>query len=103
MLMIHDGQNTYENYIALARYGQFLKNDAVYIGGVEAMDNLRTRLAQVVGEHKRDKVFQGITLPVLGTSNTQRPPITQAVFACAVRVFTRNTGKACSVNRSEQR
>jgi hypothetical protein len=84
-LMIGEGLDTYDNYIALARYGQFIENDAVYIAvielldGAEAMDNLHTRLAQVVGDQKRDEVFQGIALPVLGTPNTQRPPITQAV------------------------
>lgn len=85
-LMIDEGLNAYDNYIALARYGQFIKNDVVYIAvielldGAEAIDNLHTRLAQVVGEQKRDEVFRGISLPVLGTPNTQRPAITQAVM-----------------------
>ena len=86
MQMIQDGENTRENIIALARYGQFLKNDLVYIAvvelldGTEAMDNLHARLADVAGAQKRDAVFAGINLPPLGTSNTQRPPITQAVM-----------------------
>ena len=103
-LMIRDGQNTYENYVALARYGRFLKNDAVYIAvvelldGAEAMDNLHKRLAQVVGEQKRDKVFQGITLPVLGTPNTQRPPTTQAVMECLENLVAPETYRPLLAN-----
>ena len=84
--MRRNRQNTYENYIALARYGLFLKNHPVYIAvvelldGTEAMDNLHARLAQVVGEQKRDEVFAGLVLPVLGTPNTARPAFTQAVM-----------------------
>ena len=84
--MRRDRQNTYENYIALARYGLFLKNHPVYIAvvelldGTEAMDNLHARLAQVVGEQKRDEVFAGLVLPVLSTPNTARPAFTQAVM-----------------------
>ena len=86
-LMIRDRQNTYENYIALARYGLFLKNHQIYIAvaelldGAEAMDNLHARLAQAVGAQKRDEVFAGLALPVLGTPNTARPAFTQMVMA----------------------
>ncbi|MEW5720707.1 MAG: hypothetical protein AB1817_18930 [Chloroflexota bacterium] len=90
--MIRDGENTYENYIALARYGLFLKNHPMYIAvvelldGAEAMDNLHARLAQVVGAEKRDAVFAGLTLPVLGMPNTTRPAFTQAVMARLVNL-----------------
>ncbi|MBM3127230.1 MAG: hypothetical protein FJ009_01180 [Chloroflexi bacterium] len=85
--MIRDAENTYDNYIALARYGLFVKNRAIYVAvvelldGTEAMDNLYARLAEVVGEQKRDEVFAGLTLPVLGTSNAARPAFTQTVMA----------------------
>lgn len=85
--MIRNRENTYENYIALARYGLFVENRAVYIAvvelldGAEAMDNLHARLAHAVGELKRDEVFAGLELPVLGTPNTTKPVFTQAVMA----------------------
>ena len=85
--MIRDAENTYDNYIALARYWWFIKNRAMYVAvlelldGTEAMDNLHARLAEVVGEQKCDEVFAGLTLPVLGTPNTARPPFTQVVMA----------------------
>jgi hypothetical protein len=85
--MVRDGENTYENYIALARYGLFVKNRAIYVAvvelldGTEAMDNLHARLAEAVGKQKRDEVFAGLTLPVLGTPNAARPAFTQAVMA----------------------
>ena len=85
--MIRDGENTYENYIALARYGLFTENRAGYIAvvelldGAEAMDNFHARLAQVAGEQKRDEVFAGLELPTLGTPNSNKPAFTQAVMA----------------------
>ncbi|MBI5030485.1 MAG: hypothetical protein HZB51_08155 [Chloroflexi bacterium] len=84
--MIRDGENTYENYIALARYGLFVQDRAIYVAvvelldGAEAMDNLHTRLADAVGKHKRDEVFAGLELPVLGTPNSAKPAFTQAVI-----------------------
>ncbi len=50
------------------------------IDGTEAMNNLYQRLAQEVGEKKRDEVFAGIELPPLGTPLSQLPRVTQMVM-----------------------
>lgn len=84
--MIQDNLNTSENYVALARYGWFVQNRAVYVAvfelldGAEAMDNLHRKLGDAIGEPARDAIFEGIDLPPLGTPNAQKPPLTQVVM-----------------------
>jgi hypothetical protein len=85
-LLVAEGRNSYENYLALARYGRFLKNDPMYVAvvelldGSEALERLYEKLGATVGEAKRDEVFRGIDLPPLGTPSAAKPPITQVVM-----------------------
>jgi hypothetical protein len=85
-LLVEEGLNTWDNLAALARYGHFTKNDAVYVAaielidGAEAMDGLHEKLGQAVGEEVRDEVFAGIELPPVGTPSAEKPRITQAVM-----------------------
>lgn len=84
--LIQDNQNTVPNYYGLVHYARFVKNDAMVIAlielldGSEALDNLYQKLAEAVGDEKRDRVFQGIDLPPLGTPLSERPHITQVVM-----------------------
>jgi hypothetical protein len=85
-LLARDGLDTYDNLVALARYGWFTDDRPTYLGalelldGSEVMENLHTRLGQAVGDAVRDRVFEGIPLPPIGTPNTAKPAITQAVM-----------------------
>jgi hypothetical protein len=85
-ILVEEGLNAWDSFAALARYGQFTKNDAVYVAavelidGAEAMDGMYEKLGQAVGEQKRDEVFAGIELPPLGTPSSEKPRITQAVM-----------------------
>jgi hypothetical protein len=85
-MLIREGLNTRDNYVALARYGRFVKDNDIYIAivelldGSEALDNLYEKLGKSVGEQKRDEILAGIELPPLGTPSTQKPSITQAVM-----------------------
>ena len=85
-LLIREKLNTFDNYLALVRYGQFLRNDRILVtaielvDGAEVMENLYRRLADSVGEQKRDEVFDGIVLPPMGTPSAQKPRITQIVM-----------------------
>ena len=36
--MIDEGQNTYDNYVALARYGYFIINNEIYVAVMELLD-----------------------------------------------------------------
>ena len=85
-LLIREGHNSYDNLVALARYGRFVGSDTVYVGvvtlldGAEALRNLRRRLGRALGRKERDRVFAGIALPPLGTPTTELPAYTQAVM-----------------------
>jgi len=77
--MIERDINTWDNYIALYRYGGFLRNDAVLIAaielidGAEALERLHAQLAEAHGEELRDRMFDGVALPALGAPNTDKP------------------------------
>jgi hypothetical protein len=76
--LLEQAQDSYENILALARYGRFLHNDGVFLAGLELLDggevmqNLFDRLAGKVGEAQRDAVFAGVPLPTWGTPSLER-------------------------------
>ena len=84
--MVKDGTNTYDNFVALLRYGYFIENNDLYISFLEPIDGgnvievLREKLGEEVGEDLRDEVFKDIQLPPLGTSSIEKPKIAQAVM-----------------------
>ncbi len=84
--LIAEGDNTWDNYIALLRYAAFAKNRPFfvavmeYLDGQEALGNLHRKVGEALGETKRDEIFEGIDLPPLGTPNTEKPQLTQAVL-----------------------
>ncbi len=88
-LLSQEGEDTHDNLLALARYGQFIKNDEVYIAirelldGGEAQPNLYTRVGEIYGTEMRDKVFSGTGPAPLGTPPTERP---QYVFPTLERL-----------------
>jgi hypothetical protein len=85
--MIQQGLNSYENYLALARYGLFIENNALYLGvlelldGAEALDNLFLKLGETLGEAKRDDVFEGIERSPLGSLNDEKPKVMSAAIS----------------------
>lgn len=85
-ILVKERLNTYDSYRALALYGRFLKNNEIYIAtveledGAEALESLYEKVGKSVGEQKRDEIFRGIELPPLGTPNSQKPRVTQAVM-----------------------
>jgi hypothetical protein len=95
--LVAQGRNSYDNYLALARYGRFLKNEPVYVAvvelldGSEALERLYDKVGRAVGEAKRDEVFEGIDLPPLGTPSTAKPRVTQAVMERLERLVDAET------------
>jgi hypothetical protein len=85
-IMIGESINSYENFVALARYGLFIENDKIYltffgvIDGGNVMDVLHEKLGESVGEKKRDQIFRRIDMPPLGMSSSQKPMITKTVM-----------------------
>lgn len=91
--------NIVEHYYALIRYGRFIKNQTLYacaaelVDGVEAFDNLYTKLGEQYGAAIRDEIFQGIELPELGSANENKPGMTRVVMERMERVLGRERSK----------
>jgi hypothetical protein len=96
-ILMKDGLNTWDNYLALARYGQFLKNSEVYaavvelLDGSEVMHSLYEKLEALVGEKTRDEIFSGIDLPPLGIPSSEKPRVTFAVMERLEQKLDRQT------------
>jgi hypothetical protein len=77
--LIDEGQNSYDNLLALARYGRFTKNNSIYVAilevldGAEAQPNLYKKVGDLFGEAVRDEAFEGIGLSVLGIPPAEKP------------------------------
>ncbi|HEY43746.1 MAG TPA: hypothetical protein G4O11_07170 [Anaerolineae bacterium] len=78
-ILIEEGQNTNDNFLTLARYGIFKKNNDIYIAilelldGAEAQPNLYQKVGDMFGEAVRDEVFAGIGVSPLGRPSPERP------------------------------
>lgn len=85
-VLIKEKLNTFDNFVALARYGQFVDNNALYVAvielldGSEALENLHKKLGDEIGEKNREEIFDGVDLPPLGTPNSKKPRLTQTVL-----------------------
>ncbi len=79
-------RNTIDNFIALIRYAGFAKRHEVvcfvfgYVEGFRALPKLFETLKEVVGEEQRDRIFEGISLPPLGSDPKDRPEVTKRVM-----------------------
>ena len=98
-VLIKQKLNTFDNFVALARYGQFVDNNALYVAvielldGSEALENLHKKLGDEIGEKNRDEIFDGVDLPPLGTPNTKKPRLTQAAIERLERTVGAETCK----------
>ncbi len=85
--LIAEGQNTEENFLTLARYGLFIKHDAVFVAflevldGGEAQENLYRRVGEHYGAALRDEVFAGIGIAPFGLPTVGKPRYMQPVIA----------------------
>ncbi len=85
-ILIDEGMNTEENFITLARYGLFIKNDTVFVAflesldGGEAQENLYKRVAEWFGESVRDEVFAGIGVAPFGIPTPEKPKFMHPVI-----------------------
>jgi len=78
-VLIQEDENSYDNLVAVARYGRFLENDGIYIAilelldGAEAQPNLYRKVGDTFGEPVRDEVFAGIGVAPLGVPSPEKP------------------------------
>ncbi len=84
-LLVEEKSDTYENILALLRYGRYSRNNAIILpalellDGGEVMNNLYARVGEAVGETVRDEIFAGIELPTWGTPNSLKPSLMRVV------------------------
>lgn len=78
-VLIQERQNTYDNLLALARYGRFTRNNDVYVAILEVLDgaevqpNLYQKVGVQFGSEVRDEVFAGIGISPLGLPPAEKP------------------------------
>jgi hypothetical protein len=78
-VLIAEGANTEDNYLALALYERLTKNNPVFVAfvelldGGEAQENLHKKVANWFGEAIRDEVFAGVGLAPLGIPTPEKP------------------------------
>ena len=78
-ILIQEGQNTYDNFLALGRYGLFIKNNDIYVAilevldGAEAQPNLFKKVGELFGEAIRNEVFAGIGVSPMGLPSPEKP------------------------------
>lgn len=78
-ILIEEGQNSYDHFLALARYGRFTKNNAIYVAmlelmdGAEAQPNLFKKVGEEFGEAVRDEAFAGVGVSILGVPPQEKP------------------------------
>ncbi len=79
------GENTFDNLLAVARFGRFVGNHEVLIAALEILDghealgNLQEKVGHEAGARARDEVFAGVDVPPLGVSNLDRARRMRAV------------------------
>ncbi len=84
--LIQNKTNTAENYLALARYALYTKNNDLFVpvlellDGEESMDNLHKKLGEIYDEAVQAEIFQDFGLPPLGTPTKDKPKYTAAVM-----------------------
>lgn len=84
--LIEETANTYENLVALSRYGYFVKNLDLYLAilelvdGAEVMNVLHERLGEMVGDVIRDRILPESSLPPLGLPSVEKIDVTKEVM-----------------------
>lgn len=77
--LIQEEQNTYDNLLALARYGRFIQDNHIYVAilelldGAEVQPNLYQKIGILFGETIRNDVFAGIGVSPLGLPSPEKP------------------------------
>lgn len=85
-LLIKEGKNSMDRFVAIARYCNFAKKNDFYIyfasilNAVNVLPDIGKRLATIVGEGVRSRVFQGFELPPLGSPQDAYPRLTKKII-----------------------
>jgi hypothetical protein len=78
-LLISEGKNSVENYIALIRYCRFIQNNDMFVAFMELVDggevgeNLYRLVGEKFGDEIRDEVYAGIGVAPYGLPTPEKP------------------------------
>ncbi len=98
-ILIKEKKNSYENYLALLRYGFFMQEENIIIPSMELLDgsemfpNFSKRLTEEYGEEIRNEIFGELDVPPLGLHPKKRPEYTKKL----VRRFIQKFGEEKSI------
>ena len=85
-LLIEEGKNSMDRLVAIARYCNLAEKNEYYVyfasilGARNVLPDIGERLAAIVGEETRYKIFQGFELPPLGSPQEDYPKLTQMIL-----------------------
>lgn len=85
-LLITEGKNSEENYIALIRYCWFIQNNEMFVALFELVDggevggNFYQRVGDQFGTELRDEIFAGSDAPPYGIPTPEKPAALQPVL-----------------------
>lgn len=80
--LVKNGQNNVNSFLVLLRYYHVCKRKDLYIhltkyiGGIDVIENILSRLARLHGKVMQAEVMKGLELPALGTPPSQVPLFT---------------------------
>lgn len=84
--LIENNKNLYDNYLALVRFGHYMKNNQMIIASIEIIDgyqvmfNFSKRLTEEFGEEIRNIIFKDTELPPLGSYPQKKPETTKELM-----------------------
>ena len=84
-VLISQGKNSMDRLLALARYSHVVKKNDFYIyfasilGARNVLPTLSDRVAAMVGEEARRRVFDGVEQPPLGSPPEEYPAVTKRI------------------------
>ncbi len=85
--LVAEGKNTVDHYHALLSYSAYAALPMLHTATIELLDgaevlrNLHAKLADEVGAARRDELFEGVSVPPLGTPNEEKPALLQNILA----------------------
>ena len=97
--LLAEGRDDAEAILTLARYARFTHNNAAYvvflalIDGAEVIGNLRRLIAERAGEDAECRVFEGLSMPTLGTSSREKTKLMRTVMERAQAMVPTETLK----------
>jgi hypothetical protein len=86
-LLIAEGNNTEDNYIALIRYCRYIQNNEMFVALLELVDggevggNLYQRMGERFGAELRDEIFAGCGVAPYGIPTPEKPAYLQPVLS----------------------